>query len=172
MLVGTIATTSEVAKMIVKTEIPKKLGSVLLQKDLGEDIVLQLLYTFAQYFILTFRLIVHKELRGIVLENNEVVLAIIEHLANLNMNIRKQAEQLAEIVQYYSPDWTNTIRLKKYKAHNQMYLQALEEYDRMAANAGYVEEGLDDQDPNGIQWYDMNDMGGRIWKREEDPNDY
>lgn len=104
--------------------------------------------------------------------NHEVVLEIIEQLANLNLNIRKQAEQLADIVQHYSPDWTNTIRLKKYKAHNQMYLQALEEYDRMAANAGYAEEEMDDQDFNRVQWFDTNDMGGRIWTKEEDPADY
>jgi hypothetical protein len=53
LLLGTIASSSEVAKMISKTEIPKRLGDVLLQKDVGEDIVLQLLYTFTQYFILT-----------------------------------------------------------------------------------------------------------------------
>lgn len=50
LLVGTIASSTEVAKMIIKTDIPKRLGEVLVQKDVGEDIILQLLYTFTQYF--------------------------------------------------------------------------------------------------------------------------
>ena len=48
MLIGTIGGHREVSKMIAHTDIPKRLGDVLLQKDMGEDITLQILYSLTQ----------------------------------------------------------------------------------------------------------------------------
>ena len=111
-------------------------------------------------------------MRGIILANSEVILEVIEQLGSPNSNIRKQAEQLVEVVQYYSPQWANTIKLKKYKVHNQIYIQAMDEYARMAANAQFVDQEMDDANPNGIQWYDTNDMGGRIWTQDPEQDDF
>jgi hypothetical protein len=48
MLTATITNSEESAKILASTNIPNKLGSVLLQKDMGEDITLQILYTMTQ----------------------------------------------------------------------------------------------------------------------------
>ncbi len=49
MLVATITNSEDAAKIVASTEIPKRLGDVFLQKDMGEDITLQILYSFNQY---------------------------------------------------------------------------------------------------------------------------
>ena len=49
MLVATVTNSEESAKIVVsQTDIPKRLGDVLLQKDMGEDITLQILYSINQ----------------------------------------------------------------------------------------------------------------------------
>ena len=48
MLVATITSSEEAANIVANSEIPKRLGSVLLQKDMGEDITLQILYSLNQ----------------------------------------------------------------------------------------------------------------------------
>jgi len=50
MLVATVTNSEEAAKVIASTDIPRRLGDVLLQKDMGEDITLQILYSLNQYF--------------------------------------------------------------------------------------------------------------------------
>lgn len=111
-----------------------------------------------------FRLMLYKDTRNAILNNAEVVLEIIEQLGNTNTNVRKQAEQVLDIVQYYGTQWSNTIKLKKYQVHNQAFLQVLEEYERLAANAENAQElGEDEENPNEIQWYDSNEIGARKW---------
>jgi len=115
------------------------------------------------------RLTLYKETRNCVLENAEVILEVIEQLGNPNNNVKKQAEQVVDIIQHYSPQWANTIKLKKYSVHNQVYIQAMEEYERMAANEEYAQEVMDEGgNPNEILWYDSNEINGRIWAPEED----
>ena len=48
MLVATVTNSEEASKLVASTEIPKRLGEVLLQKDMGEDITLQILYSVNQ----------------------------------------------------------------------------------------------------------------------------
>jgi len=50
MLVATVTNSEAAAKVIASTDIPRRLGDVLLQKDMGEDITLQILYSLNQYF--------------------------------------------------------------------------------------------------------------------------
>jgi phosphoribosylanthranilate isomerase len=111
---------------------------------------------------------IFKDTRAAILKNTEVVLEIIEQLANTNVNVKKQAEQVLDIVQYHSNEWANTIKSKKYLVHNQAYLQVLEEYERLAANAdadgqNFMEEEEKEGNPNEIQFFDSSDIGNRIW---------
>lgn len=48
MLVATISNSEESASFIAKSDIPRRLGIVFLQKDMGEDITLQILYSLNQ----------------------------------------------------------------------------------------------------------------------------
>ena len=107
------------------------------------------------------------------MNNAEAVLEIIEQLGNPNNNVRKQAEQVVDIIQYYVPQWANTIKLKKYAVHNQVYIQAIEEYERMASNAEYAQEMEGEEgNPNEILWYDSNEIGDRIWTQNEAEPEY
>lgn len=115
----------------------------------------------------------YKETRNVILQNPEVIVEMIEQLANTNQNIKKQAEQVLDIVQYHNSQWANTIKTKKYQVHNQAYLQVLEEYERLAANAegqNFVDQ--EEDNPNEIQWYDSNDIGNRIWTNNPDIDYY
>ncbi len=108
-----------------------------------------------------------KPTREAILPNSEAILQIIEQLGNSNTNIRRQAEQLLDIVQYYSNEWSNTIKTKKFVVHNQAYLQVVEEYERVLAQGQDPNEMYVGEDgPNEIQWYDSNDIGGRVWTNE------
>jgi hypothetical protein len=48
MLLGTVTTSEEAAQVVGKTDVAKRLGEVIQQKDMGEDIMLQILYTLNQ----------------------------------------------------------------------------------------------------------------------------
>jgi hypothetical protein len=48
MMVATVTNSEESAKIVANSEIPRRLGEVLLQKDMGEDITLQILYSVNQ----------------------------------------------------------------------------------------------------------------------------
>ena len=104
-----------------------------------------------------------------ILTNADVILEIIDQLGNPNPTVKKQAGQVLDIVQYYGSKWSNTIRNKKYQVHNQAYLQVLEDYERMVANAMNPNEIEDLENENEIQWYDTNDIGDRKWSHEAEP---
>ena len=48
MMVATVTNNEESSKIVANSEIPRRLGEVLLQKDMGEDITLQILYSVNQ----------------------------------------------------------------------------------------------------------------------------
>ncbi len=100
-----------------------------------------------------------------------MVLEVIEQLGNTNQNVRKQAEQVLDVVQYYCAQWSNTIKLKKFQVHNQAYIQVVEEYERLAANAGNdaQEPGAGVENPNEVLCYDGDKIGERIWTNNQEP---
>jgi hypothetical protein len=48
MLLATVTNGDEAAQLVAKSDLPRRLCDVLLQKDIGEDILLQVLYTLNQ----------------------------------------------------------------------------------------------------------------------------
>mmetsp|Transcript_30666 Transcript_30666/g.30305 ORF Transcript_30666/g.30305 Transcript_30666/m.30305 type:complete len:609 (-) Transcript_30666:29-1855(-) len=152
MLVGTITSCEQIAKMIANTLIIQLLHTLLSEKQEDDEMVMQIMYTF-------YRLLLFKATRTIILNKTQAVNFLLELLQDKNPRIRKMADTVLSLVQEYDEDWREEIKLKRFQLHNQEWLSLIEN----VGDSDYDEDEISDEDSDRMHWADLSDLDGHEW---------
>jgi len=135
-------------------------------------LVLQILNTF-------FKFLFFKPTREVVIHQTQMVSIVLELLSDRNPNIRGLVNTILDYVMIYDDGYKAEIKNKRFLAHNQIYLQIMEEYEKQYPlgeeeamydmyydnQLGQEEEGeIDGFDSDEALFFDNNDLASRVWE--------
>ncbi|XP_075259272.1 kinesin-associated protein 3-like isoform X2 [Convolutriloba macropyga] len=122
ILIGTMATDEDCAKLMADSGIIHKLIELLNLKQEDDEIVCQTIYVFYQ---LTF----HQSTRELVLQKTQAPAYIIDLMHDKNAEIRKVCDMTLDIISELDKDWGEKIQRVKFDWHNSQWLELIESAD-------------------------------------------
>eukprot|EP00930_Biecheleria_cincta_P034101 TRINITY_DN23592_c0_g3_i1.p1 TRINITY_DN23592_c0_g3~~TRINITY_DN23592_c0_g3_i1.p1 ORF type:complete len:794 (-),score=194.37 TRINITY_DN23592_c0_g3_i1:95-2476(-) len=120
MLVSSLAINVESAQHIAGSRLPSMLQDVLIEKREDEEVVVQLLFAFQC-------LLLHEEVREVVLQETELAPCIMRFARARNSLILEHATKLLQLVAEYasdaqteddSPAWVDQVKAFRFEQHN------------------------------------------------------
>lgn len=133
MLTATICRTEGIAVKISESYLITILQDQLGVKQEDDEMVQQILNTF-------FKFLFFRPTRDIVLHQTQMILVVLELLSDKNPNIKSLVNAILDYVQLHDEMWKNEIKIRRFQAHNSVYLEIMEEYDKQYP---IDEEGLE-----------------------------
>lgn len=73
-----------------------------------------------------------------------MVLVVLELLSDKNPNIKSLVNAILDYVQLHDEMWKHEIKIRRFQAHNSVYLEIMEEYDKQYPMDGEALEGMYD----------------------------
>jgi len=187
MLVGSLAVNVESSQHIAGSRLPSMLQDVLIEKREDEEIVVQLLFTFQC-------LLLHEEVREVVLQETELAPCIMRFARARNPMILEHATKLLQLVAEYasdaqtgedgSPAWVDQVKAFRFEQHNAEWCRCVNRElsggtgmspGGAAYGGGYYDEQPDsggDEEEFAFHWAggdcaDAQDLANRDWGNKD-----
>ena len=123
MLIATICRTQAISELIANSYLIVMLQDLLGAKQEDDEMVQQILNTF-------FKLLFFTPTRDIVLHQTQMVSIVLELLSDKNPNIKSLVNAFLDYVQLHDEMWKHEIKIRRFQAHNSLYLEIMAEYDK------------------------------------------
>jgi hypothetical protein len=170
MVVGNMALCVESAEHIARSRLPSMLQEILLEKREDEEIVLQLVYTF-------HCLLIHDELRDVVLQDTGIVSCVMRFARSKNPAIVQEAMKTLELVGDAALDcgegqsWAEQTKAFRFEQHNADW-QSQIQGSYAASPSVFYDEHSGDEEEFAFHWAggdanDAQDLANRDWGNKD-----
>lgn len=186
LIVGNLALCKEACHHVTASRLPKMLQDLLVEKRDDEEIILQLLYAFEC-------LLVHEEVRDVILQDTEVAPCVMRFARSRNPKILEQAGKTLQVISEYCIElsansdgasqlaWVEQIKVFRFEQHNSEWIQYLERemtgggqqpegyqghgqlYDRGSEDERTGSEGEEEFGFHWVDAADAQDLANRDW---------
>lgn len=189
LIVGNLALCKEACHHVTASRLPKMLQDLLVEKRDDEEIILQLLYAFEC-------LLVHDEVRDLILQETEVAPCVMRFARARNPKILEQAGKTLQVISEYCVElsansdgasqlaWVEQIKVFRFEQHNSEWSRFVE---RETSGGGAQTQGFkgghfydggsedersgsEDEEEFGFHWVDAadaQDLANRDWGNQD-----
>jgi len=135
ILTGTIASDEGCASMLAESGIIHDMIELLRAKQEDDEVVLQIVYVF-------YQMVFHQATRNVIVKQTHAPAYLIDLMHDKNEEVRKVCDNTLDIISECDEEWSNKIRLEKFRWHNSQWLQMIESQDETndQSNVYYDEE--------------------------------
>lgn len=149
IVVGTILADENCAGLIARSGIVQNLMELLAARQEDDEMVLQIVFVF-------YKLLYYAASRKLIMTHPKTIAYLIDLMYDKNQEIKRVCNAALSIVMQYDDDWAVKIRDRRFEAHNEEWINAMQ---GDFGGVGYgMQEGYDNYEGYADDVYDTNEL--------------
>ncbi|XP_066913808.1 kinesin-associated protein 3-like [Clytia hemisphaerica] len=150
IMTGTIASDEGCASLLAESGIIHDLIELLKEKQVDDELVLQIVYVF-------YQMVFHQATRNVIVKETQAPAYLIDLMHDKNEEVRKVCDNTLDIISECDSDWCSRITLEKFRWHNSQWLQMVEGTEN-PEERDMPEQYFDEENPYGGDLFSRTDL--------------